>query len=488
MERVNLIRQKNKILSIAFLASILLRCLVNGILQGFDKILALGAMGLVLSAIVFLLAWKGRNPYTMMYGMVAIFSGISILCMMQFPCTTNFLMFFLAIFMIVIYEDIRPIGLQCGVSIACMIYFFMRYKDKLNGTWTVDAISMSVVYVVSGFFVFAAMCFLSEKSIKALKQKSEESVEAMEKAEGLLTHIRKSVEILENTSMTLNDTIQTSGTISDEIAGASEEISAKTVEDVEATEKIRKAVNNCVSEIQEVADASKQMRDKSNETSNTVLRSAEQVEQLTDQMRELNEKMDRITDSMAEVSAENERIITILGTLDNITNQTNLLSLNASIEAARAGEHGRGFAVVATEIRDLSDNSKKFTEEIHHILEDMSDKTTHVLEEIRVGKSSMGQCVSFVDEVEASFKQIADNSKEVLEQSQTVEGKTEQLNTMLDYTLVDANNIADNIETTSAAMQKISENIGNLHNSINQVSDGYQDINSITKALVEAAE
>lgn len=85
-----------------------------------------------------------------MYLMVILMSIICIVLMIAFPCTTNYLMFFLAIFFVVIYEDIRPIILQTAICAIAMIAFYFKYTDKLAETWSPDAMAMCVVYLVSG--------------------------------------------------------------------------------------------------------------------------------------------------------------------------------------------------------------------------------------------------------------------------------------------------------------------------------------------------
>jgi methyl-accepting chemotaxis protein len=223
-------------------------------------------------------------------------------------------------------------------------------------------------------------------------------------------------------------------------------------------------------------------------TTQTVAKSAEHVRTLQTQMGELNRNMGDITESITKLSEENAHIIEILGTLDSITSQTNLLSLNASIEAARAGDQGKGFAVVATEIRNLSESSKQFTEQIHDILNGVHGMTEMVKEEILNGQNSLGECNEYMEEVGRSFGEIAENTASVLSQSQIIENRSVELGGLLDQTLNDANAITDSVASTSAAMEEISSSITELYGNIDSVVAGYKDINSITNSLVEVSQ
>ena len=487
MEYNDVIRNKNKILAITLLICIVLRCIVNTFFTGIAQVIPMGIGGLVFTALLLFLNNK-IHPVVMMYAMVVLMSAISVALMIAIPCTTNYLMFFLAIFFVVIYEDIRPIVLQSSVSAIAMVYFYFRYTKELQESWSTDAMAMCVVYIVSGMLVYISLCRLTKEQFTRLQKTHKKSEKERKKAEQLLAEIGKSVGVLGATSGKLNDNITMTGTISDQIADATEDIARRTVVEVGDVEQIKNMVQNGVSQMKEVAESSTKMAEVSEQTNTQVQAGGQLVGELSSQMQDLNGRMEEVAKAIEMLSEESAKIIDILATLDQITSQTNLLSLNASIEAARAGEHGKGFAVVATEIRQLSDDSARFTEQIHGILKGVELQTAHVQQEILLGQKSVEDCTQNANDVNCSFQEIAENTSQVLHRASVIEGQAQNLEHLMNTTLENVNSINENVESTSAAMEEISASINNLHNNIGNVVEGYHDINEITEALVQASE
>ncbi|HTX60261.1 MAG TPA: HAMP domain-containing methyl-accepting chemotaxis protein [Verrucomicrobiae bacterium] len=113
----------------------------------------------------------------------------------------------------------------------------------------------------------------------------------------------------------------------------------------------------------------------------------QQVREGRNEVLALSKGMGSISDTVADVVSEmqsldhaSRQIGEILGLIEEIADQTNLLALNAAIEAARAGEHGRGFAVVADEVRKLAENSASSTKQIGSLVADIQRRTSAVLE------------------------------------------------------------------------------------------------------------
>lgn len=94
---------------------------------------------------------------------------------------------------------------------------------------------------------------------------------------------------------------------------------------------------------------------------------------------ELNEKVIVLSKSVNEAKAHINNTHEVIGFINKVSQQTNLLGLNAAIEAARAGEHGRGFAVVATEVRKLSEDSVEATKKINDILGNIEASMQHII-------------------------------------------------------------------------------------------------------------
>ena len=132
--------------------------------------------------------------------------------------------------------------------------------------------------------------------------------------------------------------------------------------------------------IVQVAGNAERVRQESTNTDQRVREGRNEVAQLSKGMSSISETVADVVSEMQSLDQASRQIGEILGLIEEIADQTNLLALNAAIEAARAGEHGRGFAVVADEVRKLAENSASSTKQIGTLVADIQRRTTAVLE------------------------------------------------------------------------------------------------------------
>ncbi len=132
--------------------------------------------------------------------------------------------------------------------------------------------------------------------------------------------------------------------------------------------------------IVQVAGNAQRVREESTTTDKQVREGRNEVAQLSKGMSSISDTVADVVSEMQSLDGASRQIGEILGLIEAIADQTNLLALNAAIEAARAGEHGRGFAVVADEVRKLAENSASSTKQIGQLVADIQRRTTAVLD------------------------------------------------------------------------------------------------------------
>ncbi len=132
--------------------------------------------------------------------------------------------------------------------------------------------------------------------------------------------------------------------------------------------------------IVQVAGNAERVRSESNVTDQQVREGRNEVLTLSKNMGSISDTVQGVVTEMQSLDGASRQIGEILGLIEEIADQTNLLALNAAIEAARAGEHGRGFAVVADEVRKLAENSASSTKQIGTLVLDIQRRTSAVLE------------------------------------------------------------------------------------------------------------
>ncbi len=118
------------------------------------------------------------------------------------------------------------------------------------------------------------------------------------------------------------------------------------------------------------------------------------------------ETVERTTQAMNDIAEGSRKIVEMMDLVNEITFQTNLLSINAAVEAARAGEQGRGFAVVASEVRNLANRSSEASKDIQSLVRD-------IMSQVNTGKESVGQLEDGFKKIIQTIKQVSDALSEV---------------------------------------------------------------------------
>lgn len=140
----------------------------------------------------------------------------------------------------------------------------------------------------------------------------------------------------------------------------------------------------------------------------------------------LSQHVDKVSGVITELASNTEAIGSVLEVIRGVSEQTNLLALNAAIEAARAGEHGRGFAVVADEVRTLAQRTNDSTDEIQQTINKLQDEAAKAVSMMDESHQQATQGVDSVKQAEEALASIADTVTKMRDTNSVVAHSTEQ--------------------------------------------------------------
>ncbi len=259
----------------------------------------------------------------------------------------------------------------------------------------------------------------------------------------------------ENVSKTSSMFLKSTG----DISTAMNEIEQGINQQAKDAEECLLQMDNLSQKIELVSENTKEIGQIADSTKSSVKQGTVITEELNQQTKSTIETTTQIIAEIERLAEKSSSINKIINVINDIANQTNLLSLNASIEAARAGEHGKGFAVVASEIRTLAEQSKKSVNDIKNIIGSIQEDTDNVVEIARKAEQVMKLQEDAVKNTTSSYQNI-DNS-------------VEKLVVFLKYISENVGNIEAARVSTLAAIENISavlEEIAASSNNVNQTS------------------
>ena len=218
----------------------------------------------------------------------------------------------------------------------------------------------------------------------------------------------------------LRGLIQSVAHTAEYVASASEEISATAIQQAQSgdtqksrTAQVAVAMQEMSATVREVSDNSCRAAEASKQAAETAREGGTIVEESLARMRAIADSVSASAQKVEELGRSSDQIGRIIGVIDDIADQTNLLALNAAIEAARAGEQGRGFAVVADEVRKLAERTTSATKEVAHMVEGIQSETATAVAAMHEGTHQVQDGVTTTARAGDSLKHIIQMSEQV---------------------------------------------------------------------------
>ena len=258
----------------------------------------------------------------------------------------------------------------------------------------------------------------------------------------------------------------TLGEVSERVAKVAEKTHSAVMEQRSETDMVASAMNEMSATVQEVARHATQTASASSGADDESRLGVRVATEALDGIEVLIRDIEHAAQVIKQVEADSVSIGMVLGVINGIAEQTNLLALNAAIEAARAGEQGRGFAVVADEVRTLASRTQKSTEEIQATIEQL--------------QNGVRDAVKAMENAQTKAHDGSDSVAKVAQSLNVIAGEVGSINDM-------NTQIATAAEEQSAVAEEINRNITTISVIADTTSADAQQTSQISEELVRLA-
>ncbi|MCH2159719.1 MAG: methyl-accepting chemotaxis protein [Oleiphilaceae bacterium] len=263
------------------------------------------------------------------------------------------------------------------------------------------------------------------------------------------------VEQISQTSSTVNQ-------VAIDVSNSARQTEQGSSEQLQSVNMVATAITEMGATVKEIAQNATHTADASSNSANEANQSQSAVSQTVSEIQSLDGELADASNVISELAEDIHKISSTLEVIAGISEQTNLLALNAAIEAARAGEQGRGFAVVADEVRMLAKRTQESTEEINEMISRLEQGSSNAVQAMEAGKQRCELVVTGSQEINASLESIRIAIQSISDMSFQVATATEQQSSVvedLNQHIVAINDMANQTNSRSKENAMSCENL-----------------------------
>ncbi|MFZ2196658.1 MAG: methyl-accepting chemotaxis protein, partial [Thermodesulfovibrionales bacterium] len=311
-------------------------------------------------------------------------------------------------------------------------------------------------------------------AISEVADSTEDLASSAEAAVVSMTEMVTSIEQINGSTQDLSMAVESSSASLEELSATIKEVANNSAELAGAAQETQSAIMQIASSVKEVEQRAKEssmLSDKVKTDATTFGMSS--IGKAIDGMHDIKVSVEKTAGYIKKLGGRSEEIGKILNIIDEVTDQTTLLALNAAILAAQAGEHGKGFSVVADEIKNLAERTSESTQEIGELIQSVQQEVSDAVEAMDLGLKSVDTGFKVTGEAADALRKIVESSKQSSDMSAAIERSTAEQ--------------AQATKLVSKAMEKVLLMVGEIAKATTEQSRGIQLIVQATEKMSDVS-
>jgi methyl-accepting chemotaxis protein len=268
---------------------------------------------------------------------------------------------------------------------------------------------------------------LTSKSKNELGQLVSSVNQLVFKLRGLLGQVEESTSQVSAASEELSASSEQSTRAAEQVSAMAQSAAAGASNQLASSEDVLASMQQLSAGLNQVSQNGREMNGLTQQALHATTNGSQKVSMVVEQMNQIQTSVAETSKRISKLGNLSNEISSILELITSISDQTNLLALNAAIEAARAGEHGKGFAVVADEVRKLAEGSRKSAQQITKMIYEVQKETGQAVSSMQDGQERVEIGIQYTKDVSEAFISIQQLNEKVSNTVMEVAAAIEQM-------------------------------------------------------------